>query len=262
VPSKERCVQVKRDGRLTVITIDRPGAANALHPEASWQLAGAFDEFAADPDQWVAILTGAGDKAFCAGTDLKHRANFGREPLPPTGLAGITRRFDLDKPVIAAVNGAALGGGFEVALACDLIVASEQARFGLTEVKHGLAALGGGIHRLARTTSLRVATELILTGRVLSAGEALGLNIVNDVVSHTQLMNRAQQWAAKLLEPAPLAVRASKQTLQRGLDEVSLAVALDAQDDYPAVQRMRASKDAAEGVRAFAENRRPTWSGS
>ena len=259
---EEDCLRVERDGPVTVITIDRPQTANALHPEASWQLAAAFDAFAADPDQWVAILTGAGDKAFCAGTDLKHRAQFGPQPLPPTGFAGLTQRFDLDKPVIAAVNGAALGGGFELALACDLIVASDAARFGLTEVTHGLAALGGGIHRLVRATSRRLATELILTGRVLSADEALKFNIVNDVVAHGELKREARQWAQKLLEVAPLAVRASKETLLRGLDEPSLAAALANQDNYPAVKRMRASNDAKEGARAFSEKRKPHWSGN
>jgi acetyl-CoA C-acetyltransferase len=260
VGGKDDCLVVERDGPLTVITIDRPFVANALHPDASWKLAEVFDEFAADPDQWVAILTAAGDSSFCAGADLKYRAEFGRQPLPPTGFAGLTQRFDLDKPVIAAVNGAALGGGFEVALACDLIVASEDARFGLTEVKHGLAALGGGIHRLARATSFRVATELVLTGRVLSAREAYELNIVNEVVSHEELMSRSRHWADSLLAAAPLAVRASKEVLLRGLDEASLEAAINNQDNYPAVKRMRASSDAEEGARAFAEKRKPRWS--
>jgi acetyl-CoA C-acetyltransferase len=260
VDGEDDCLHVERDGPLTVVTIDRPLVANALHPAASWKLAEVFDDFAADPDQWVAILTAAGDAAFCAGTDLKYRAEFGRQPLPPTGFAGLTQRFDLDKPVIAAVNGAALGGGFEVALACDFIVASEDARFGLTEVKHGLAALGGGIHRLARATSFRVATELVLTGRVLSAKEAYELNIINEFVSNEKLMSRSRHWAERLLAAAPLAVRASKEVLLRGLDEASLEAALNNQDNYPAVKRMRASSDAEEGVRAFAEKRKPRWS--
>ena len=254
--------RVERDGPLTIITINRPHVANALHPDASWELAETFDQFSADPKQWVAILTGAGDHSFCAGTDLKYRADFGRQPLPASGFAGLTKRFDLDKPVIAVVNGAALGGGFELALACDLIIASEHACFGLTEVIHGQAALGGGIQRLARATSQRVAMELVLTGRQLTSKEALQLNIVNAVFDHQDLNIAARRWARKLLNAAPLAVRASKQTLLRGLDEASLAAALDHQDDYPAVQRLRASKDAVEGIRAFSEKRSPNWSGT
>jgi enoyl-CoA hydratase/carnithine racemase len=253
--------RVERDGPLTIITINRPHVANALHPDASWELAEAFDQFSADPNQWVAIITGAGDRSFCAGTDLKYRASFGREPLPASGFAGLTKRFDLDKPVVAVVNGAAFGGGFELALACDIIIASEHARFGLTEVTHGQAALGGGIQRLARATNQRVAMELVLTGRQLTSKEALQLNIVNAVVEHKDLDMTARRWVKKILEAAPLAVRASKQTLLRGLDEPSLAAALDNQEYYPAVKRLRASKDAKEGIRAFSEKRRPNWSG-
>ena len=254
------CIRVERDEALAVITIDRTLVANALHPAASWKLAEVFDDFAADPDQSVAILTAAGNSSFCAGTDLKVRAEIGRQSLPPTGFAGLTKRFDLDKPVIAAVNGAALGGGFEVALACDIIVASENARFGLTEVRHGLAALGGGIQRLARATSLRVATELVLTGRVLTAKEAYDLDIINELASGEDLMRRSKHWAESLLAAAPLAVRASKEVLLRGLDEASLEAALNNQDNYPVVKRMRASSDAEEGARAFVEKRKPNWS--
>lgn len=139
--------RVERNG-LTIITINRPHVANALHPDASWELAETLDQFAADPNQWVAIITGAGDRSFCAGTDLKYRARFGRQPLPASGFAGLTKRFDLDKPVVAVVNGAAFGGGFELALACDIIIGSEHARFGLTEVTHGQSALGGGFSGL------------------------------------------------------------------------------------------------------------------
>jgi enoyl-CoA hydratase/carnithine racemase len=261
VTEEQVCHQVEQEGSLTIITINRPDSANALHPEASWQLAEAFDQFAADPKQWVAILTANGDNAFCAGTDLNYRAKHGRQRLPESGFGGLSKRFDLDKPVVAAVNSAALGGGFELALACDIIIASDRARFGLTEVVHGQAALGGGIHRLARSSSLRVATELILTGREISAEEALQFGIVNDVVAHSELMDEARRWAQLLLAAAPLAVRASKETLLRGLDEPSLAAAISRQDDYPAVRRMRASNDAKEGIQAFVEKRKPDWSG-
>lgn len=139
-----RFIEIAREDRLTVLTIARPEAANALHPDASWEMAEAIDAFAADDEQWLLLLTGAGDRAFCAGTDLKYRSAHGRGGLPPSGFGGMTRRFDLTKPVIAAVNGVAYGGGFELALCCDIIVASDRARFALREVLHGLAALGGG----------------------------------------------------------------------------------------------------------------------
>jgi acetyl-CoA C-acetyltransferase len=253
--------RVAREGRVTLITIDRPESANALHPEASWEMASVFDEFAADPDQWVAILTGAGERAFSAGMDLKYRAQFGRQPLPASGFGGMTKRFDLDKPVIAAINGAAMGGGFELALACDLIVASERARFGLPEVKRGLVAFGGGLHRLPRQVGLRIAMELALTGREMDAQEALSLHIVNAVVPQAELMAEARRWVDILLSAGPLAIRASKQAMMRGLDEPGVAAALARQDDYPAVQVARASADAREGALAFAEKRQPRWEG-
>ncbi len=143
-----RFVKVAREDHLTLITIERADVLNALHPPAHHELATAFDEFASDPAQWIAIITGSGTRAFCAGNDLKHRAAAGRQPLPASGFAGLTMRFDMYKPIIAAVNGLALGGGFEAALACDLIIADENAQFGLPEVKIGLAALAGGLQRL------------------------------------------------------------------------------------------------------------------
>jgi len=143
-------VQVVREDKLTVITLDRPEALNALHAPAHHELAAAFDDFAADPEQWVAIVTGSGARAFCAGNDLKHRAAAGRQTMPASGFGGLTARFDVDKPVIAAVNGLALGGGFELALACDLIVADESAEFALPEVGVGQARHRAGLDSLSR----------------------------------------------------------------------------------------------------------------
>lgn len=253
-------VHVSRNGRLTIVTIDRPEAANALDSATSFALSAAFDDFAADDEQWVAILTATGTRAFCAGTDLKLRASHGRRPLPPTGFGGLVARFDLDKPVIAAVNGAALGGGFELALACDLIVASDTASFALPEVQHGLAALAGGIHRLARQLPTRLAAELIYTGRRLDAAEAMALHLLNAVVPGERLMAEARMLADRILAAAPLAVRASKQALWKGLAHPSVEQALAAQDHWPAVRTMRQSEDAREGAQAFTEKRPPTWS--
>ena len=161
--------KVEKEGHLTIVTLNRPEVMNALHPPANFELAGVFDDFAADPEQWVAIVTGAGEKAFSAGNDLKYQASGGKMSSPPSGFAGLTSRFDLDKPVIAAVNGMAMGGGFEIALACDLIVAADTAIFALPEPRVGLAALAGGLHRLPREIGSKQALGMILTGRRVSA---------------------------------------------------------------------------------------------
>ena len=170
----EYCV-VERDGHVTVVTLQRPEVMNALHAPAHRELHAVFDAYAADPDQWVAIVTGAGARAFSAGNDLKHQAAGGALDWPPTGFAGLSSRFDLDKPIIAAVNGVAYGGGFEIALACDLVIAAETASFSLPEPKVGLAAIGGGLHRLPREIGLKAAMGIILTGRPVSAQEGLWL---------------------------------------------------------------------------------------
>jgi crotonobetainyl-CoA hydratase len=248
---------VERDGKLTVITINRPEVYNALHPPAHFEFEAVFDDFADDPEQWVAIITGAGDKAFSAGNDLKYQAAGGPRERPSTGFAGLTQRYDLDKPVIAAVNGFAMGGGFEIALACDLIVAADSAVFALPEPRVGLAALAGGLHRLPRMIPQKQAFGMILTGRRVPAAEGKELGFVNEVTSQADLMDAAKRWAALILECSPMSVRASKQALYRGLDQPSLAEAIATV--YPAVQALYDSADFVEGPKAFAEKRAPNW---
>ena len=259
-----RFATVAREGHLTIVTINRPEAMNALTPAANAELAEIFDDFATDPEQWVAILTGAGEKAFSAGNDLKFTARaLGRgesiEP-PLTGFAGLTARFDLTKPVIAAVNGVAMGGGFEIALACDLIIAAQSATFALPEPKVGLAALAGGLLRLPRQIGLKPAMGMILTGRRVSAEEGTALGFVNEVVPGAELLAAARRWAAQIMECSPAAIRASKEIAARGIDEESLAAAYKNQNRYAAAKTLFRSPDLREGSLAFAEKRKPKWS--
>jgi enoyl-CoA hydratase/carnithine racemase len=255
-------VKVERDGPITTITLNRPEVMNALHAEAHFELAEIFDAFAADKDQWVAIVTGAGERAFSAGNDLKVQASRGRMGSPPSGFAGLTSRFDLTKPVIAAVNGVAMGGGFEIALACDIIVASETAVFALPEPRVGLAALAGGLHRLPRQIGLKRAMGMILTARRVSAKEGQELGFVNEVVAPGELVAAANRWAKQIAELSPMSIRASKAAVMRGLDEPSLEAALAGQNAYPAVAAMYRSADFVEGPKAFAEKRAPNWTGA
>jgi crotonobetainyl-CoA hydratase len=258
--SREFC-QVERQGHLTIVTINRPEVMNALHPPANHELHAVFDEFAADPAQWVAIVTGAGDKAFSAGNDLKFQAMGGKMSVPTSGFAGLTSRFDLNKPVIAAVNGLAMGGGFEIALACDIIVAADSAIFALPEPRVGLAALAGGLHRLPREIGLKKALGMILTGRRVSAAEGKELGFVNETVPAADLMPAAKRWAEQILALSPMSIRASKEAVYRGLTESSIAAAMDGQRSYPAVQAMFKSADFIEGPMAFAQKRPPQWKG-
>ena len=249
--------QVEREGHLFIVTLNRPEVMNSLHPPANFELEKVFDDFVADPDLWVAIITGAGDRAFSAGNDLKYTAQQGgRLEANPKGFGGLTARYDNPKPVIAAVNGVAMGGGFEIALACDLIVASEKAVFALPEPRVGLAALAGGTHRLPRAIPLKHAMGMLLTGRRVSAREGMALGFVNEVVAPAELMTAAKRWAGQILECAPLSVRASKQSAYDGLDR-PLDEAMSAR--YDEVIRMVKSEDFIEGPRAFAEKRPPNW---
>lgn len=252
-------VLVERDGPLTIVTINRPEAHNALNAPAHEELSAVFDDFAADDAQWVAIITGAGEKAFCAGHDLKQQAGGGGLTMPKVGFGGLTARFDLAKPVIAAVNGVAMGGGFEIALACDIVVASRKARFALPEPRVGLAALAGGIQRLPREIGLKRAMGLMLTGRHVPADEALALGIVNEVTDG-DVLTCARAWAGEILACSPMSVRATKEAVMRGLSE-STQDALADEWSYPAMKAMLASQDAIEGPLAFSEKRSPNWKG-
>ena len=248
--------------RTLILTIDRPHRRNALDPEAHHQLASLFDTFALNDTLLVAIITGTGDKAFCSGSDLSVEAGLDRANLPPTGFAGLAERFDLTKPVIAAVNGDAIGGGMEIVLACDLCVAVPSARFSLPEPRVGLAA-SGGLHRLARQVPLKQAMEIALTGRMFAADELVGMGVVNQLspspTGGANVLALALETATLICENAPLAVRATKQMMMRGLDLPDLEAAFATR--YPAFEAMLASEDASEGRLAFLQKRHPKWRG-
>ncbi len=253
--------KVEREGKLTIVTMNRPEVMNSLHPPANFELAKIFDDFASDPEQWVAIITGAGDRAFSAGNDLKYQAAGNPVTIPPSGFAGLTARYDLNKPVIAAVNGLAMGGGFEIALACDIIVAAETAIFALPEPRVGLAALAGGLHRLPREIGTKRALGMILTGRRVSAAEGLTLGFVNEISKPGEAVNAAKKIAAQILECSPMSVRASKEAVYRGLMEPHLKAATENQRTYEGIRAMFTSADLIEGPMAFAQKRPPQWKG-
>jgi crotonobetainyl-CoA hydratase len=254
-------VLTERDGRTLIVTINRPDRMNALHPPANAELEQVFNDFAADPELWVAIITGAGERAFSAGNDLRWQAEGNPITVPATGFGGLTTRWDLDKPVIAAVNGVAMGGGFEIALAADIILASENASFALPEPKVGLAALAGGLHRLPRAIGLSRAMAMILTARTVPAADGRALGFVHDVVPQAELLNVAKALAAAMCELSPLSLRASKQAVLKGLEAPSLRAAYEGQGQFSAVQALFRSEDLREGPLAFAQKRKPEWKG-
>ena len=247
----------KRD-RIARVTINRPDVMNALHPPASDELSRVWDDFAADPDVWVAIFTGAGERAFSAGNDLKFQAAGGAVRMPPTGFGGITARRDLWKPVIAAVNGVALGGGLELALACDIRIASEDAQLGLTEVNLAIIPGGGGTQRLPRLVGRGKALEMILTGARLGAAEALRIGLVERVVPATEVLAAATTLARTMASKAPVALRYAKEAVVQGL-QLPLADGLRLENDLATL--LRTTEDRIEGARAFLEKRPPKWTG-
>ncbi len=255
-------IEVGCADHITRITLNRAAVLNAINQQMHDELQHAFDHFAADDDQYLAVIAGAGGRAFSAGSDLKAIARAGKPNVyPRSGYAGLIERFDLDKPLIAAVDGVAVGGGFELALACDIIVATRRSRFGLPEPLVGAVALGGGMHRLARQIGLKQAMGLILTGDIIDAEQAHRVGIITELVADDALAAAVDNWCARILRCAPLATRASKQTVMRGLDEATLESAMAGQADYPAFRAWYASADRIEGASAFADKRPPRWRG-
>ncbi|MDQ4214489.1 crotonase/enoyl-CoA hydratase family protein [Microbacterium capsulatum] len=243
--------------RILVLTLNRPHAKNAVNLALATALAGALEEFDADPQLRVCVVRGAGG-SFCAGMDLRAFAA-GEVPIVPgRGFGGVAERT-ARKPVIAAVDGFALGGGFEIALACDLIVAGEDALFGLPEVTRGITANGGGLLRLRERIPYHVAMELVLTGRRISAAEAGALHLVNRVTAAGAALDGALALAAEIANNAPLAVQASKEVLLHAADW-RLEERFERQ--RAVTSAIRGSRDAAEGARAFVEKRDPVWTGS
>ena len=258
--------RVEREGHLLSVTIDQPEVRNALHRAATDELDEVWATYERDPELRVAILTGAGDRAFCAGYDMSAPpttadAATGAGYLAtrhPRGLGGLTLRGGMSKPLIAALNGFAHGGGLELALACDVIVAAEHAELGFPEPRVGRMALEGGMHRLARAVPLKLAMGMLLTGRRITAGEAYRTGLVNEVVPLAELAAAARRWADDILKCAPLSVQATKEAVMGGLD-LPLAAAMALVP--PTMTRALVSEDAEEGVKAFQERRAPRWSG-
>ena len=257
-------IKYEKRGPTAYVTVDRPQVLNALHPPTNAEMGEAFADFRDDPETLVAILTGQGDRAFCAGDDLKYQAEHGTpgEPYPEADrypFGGITSNFTCFKPIIAAVNGYAMGGGLELALACDIIVAADHAQLGLPEVRVGLAAGAGGPHRLPRQVPIKIAMGMLLAGTPITAQQAHRWGLVNEVVPMSDLMPTAERWASEIIAGAPLAIRATKQMASEGL-ELPLDKAMGR--SYTEYEKAMASDDYMEGPKAFAEKRKPVWKGA
>ncbi|MET0988277.1 MAG: enoyl-CoA hydratase-related protein [Steroidobacteraceae bacterium] len=251
---------VTREDHILIVTMNRPDKLNSMPPDSHAEMEKIWDAFVADPELRVGILTGAGTKAFCAGSDLSGYQRGYDGTLPRSGGGGLTHRLDCRKPIIAAVNGLAFGGGFEVMLACDFVIASEKAEFSLPEVLVGAGAFGGGIPRLCRKMPHAIALELVLTGRRMSVAEAQRFGLLNQVVAPEKVLDAAKEFARTLLRGAPLALESSKEVADMALQGFTLEHILKTEDGEPK-QRVMRSADIQEGINAFFEKRAPRWQG-
>jgi crotonobetainyl-CoA hydratase len=246
------------------VTIDRPRVLNALSPAAEDELREIWARIEGDRDVWVVVLTGAGDRAFCVGADMSERGTretgiqyWARER--PGGFGGLAIRRTLSVPVIAAVNGHAIGGGLEMLLGCDIVVAVEEARFGLSEPRVGRIPLDGGVFQLVRQLPYRLAMSMLLTGRQISAAEACRYGLINEVVARDAFEAAVQRWVDDVLQCAPLSLRAIKEMVLR---TEGLRVGDATRMSFPTLMEALESDDATEGVRAFREKRKPIWRAS
>ncbi len=252
-------IDYKKEGRIAIFTINRPEALNSMNVQALHELNKAMVDFRDDPELWVGIITGAGDRAFCAGADIKDMLPFLRDNLQsrPWTMPGTHMRgLELWKPLIAAINGLALGGGLEIAIACDIRIASEKARFGVPEVTLGLIPGWGGTQRLPRMIPWCKAAELLFTGKPIDAQEAYRIGLVNAVVPPEAVLTKAKEWAGVICQAGPLAVRAAKEAMVRGSsmtleDGLKLENALEAYVTH--------TEDFTEGTTAFVEKRKPVY---
>jgi dehydration protein DpgD len=257
-------VSYEKRGRVAYITLDRPHVLNAMDVRMHEELGRVWDDFEQDDELWLGVLTGAGDRAFSVGKDLKELVERTRAGFPPTtfgsrgepGWPRLTERFDLRKPMIARVNGYAFGGGFELALACDIIVAAEQASFALPEATLGLIPGAGGLFRLTRQIPFKIAMGYLMTGRRLSALRAYELGLVNEVVPAANLDSSVERWVKDILRCAPLSVRAVKQV---GLESMHLSLHDAFCARYEAEEVRCKSDDCREGPLAFVQKRSPNW---
>ncbi|MFC3653231.1 enoyl-CoA-hydratase DpgD [Dyella humi] len=263
--SSARVIYEKR-GRVGYVTLNRPASLNAMDLRMHEELCAIWDDVEQDDSVWLAVLTGAGDRAFSVGMDLKELAARAAAGTPPTSLGNrgggwprLTERHHMRKPIIAKVNGLAIGGGFELALACDIIIASEHAQFALPEAKLGLIPGAGGVFRLTRQIPFKAAMGYLFTGRKMSAGRAYDLGLVNEVAKAAELDSCVEQWITDILACAPLSIRAIKQIANQS---AHLPLEEAFRTRYEAEQHRLLSSDCAEGARAFVEKRPPSWTGA
>lgn len=251
-------IEYVKEGHVATFTINNPEVMNALTPTQVAEWTDALIDFRDDKNMWVGIVTGAGDRAFCTGLNLRSAGQTAGGEARPIPKETLVRGLKLYKPLIAAINGYALGGGLEIALACDIRIASENAQLGLTEVTLGLLPGWGGTQRLPRLVPFSVAAEMMIMGRRVKAEEALAIRLVHEVVPLENLMEAARARAEKIAESAPLAVQGVKEAMLRGI-EMSLADGLALESELG--RRVNSSKDFAEGMKAFAEKRKPNYTG-